>query len=262
MRTPRNDPLAADIADGGGEGQREDAGPERRCILTGRHGSRDELVRLALAPPGSDGVCDVLPDPLARAPGRGAWIAVDRPTLAAAQANGKLTGALVRAFKGTRPRLPEDLAGMVEDALRRALLQRLGLAMRAGHLILGSDRIEHDARMGRVRALYHASDAGEDGSRRLDQALRVGRGAEGTQLGGERLPLDRAALSVALGRDNVVHLALAEATTAQRIEGPLRRLLNFIDTGPDRDRASGGGERDTRDLAHAAGPASPATTGS
>ncbi len=241
MRTPRNDPLAADIAAEGGAPPGAREGPERRCILTGRHAGRDELVRLALSPAEADGACDVLPDPLARAPGRGAWIGVDKAALKAAQDSGKLTGALVRAFKGVRPRLPADLPGLVEAALARALVQRLGLAMRAGHLILGSDRIERAARTGQVAALYHAADASADGSRKLDQALRVGHEAEGTGLAGERLPLDRAALSVALGRDNVVHLALADAASAQRIADVLRRLLNFTASGPEHDRALGNG---------------------
>ena len=82
--------------------------------------------------------------------------------------------------------------------------------------------------MGKVAALYHAADASEDGSRKLDQAFRVGSDAEGTGLAGLRLPLDRAALSVALGRDNVVHLALADRASAERIAIPLRRLLHFL----------------------------------
>jgi len=246
MRSPHNDPLTGDIA-GDGDGAAGETGPERRCILTGRHAPRDELVRLALSPADADGLCDVLPDPLARAPGRGAWISVGKAELATAQSKGKLSGALARGFKGARLRLPADLPEMVEAALARALAQRLGLAMRAGHLILGSDRIERAARTGQVFALYHAADASEDGSRKLDQALRVGREAEGTGLAGERLPLDRAALSVALGRENVVHLALADAASAQRIALVLRRLQNFIN-GSDADRAAGIGEQ----AAHAA----------
>ena len=45
--------------------------PERKCILSGEHGARDKLIRLALSPDG-----EVLPDVRARAPGRGAWIGV------------------------------------------------------------------------------------------------------------------------------------------------------------------------------------------
>ena len=44
---------------------------------------------------------------------------------------------------------------------------------------------------------------------------------------GVRLPLDRATLSVALGRDNVVHLALTDPAAARRIAATLQRLLHF-----------------------------------
>jgi hypothetical protein len=220
MRNPRNEPLAAlDIAEARGSGD----GPERRCVLTGEHARRDELLRLAVSPDG-----EVLPDALARAPGRGAWIGVDKAALAEAQASGKLKAALARAFKTGALSIPADLAELAEKALLRAFLDRLGLEMRAGRLILGSDRIANEARMGKVAALYHAADASEDGSRKLDQAFRVGSDAEGTGLAGVRLPLDRAALSVALGRDNVVHLALADRASAERVAIPLRRLLHFL----------------------------------
>lgn len=89
MRTPRNDRLSdKDDATQTGrdktpgrdaksgkrqtlrDTQRKEAdgatGPERRCILSGEHDARDGLIRLAISP---DGL--VLPDVLARAPGRG-----------------------------------------------------------------------------------------------------------------------------------------------------------------------------------------------
>jgi len=220
MRNPRNETLGApDTAEAAGS----DSGPERRCILSGRTAPRDALVRLAVSPEGA-----VLPDALARAPGRGAWIGVSRTELETALADGKLKAALARAFKTGALDLPADLAERTEAALRKAFLERLGLEMRAGRLILGSDRIAGEARSGGVTALYHAADASADGSRKLDQAWRMGQDAEGTGLSGSRLPLDRAALSVALGRDNVVHLALADARSAERVAAPLRRLLTFL----------------------------------
>ncbi|HWU03315.1 MAG TPA: DUF448 domain-containing protein [Novosphingobium sp.] len=205
----------------------EGQGPERRCILSGEHDARDGLIRLAVSPPDADGRCHVLPDVLARAPGRGAWIGVARAELEAAMAKGRLKGALARAFKGAALAIPEDLADRTETALVRALTDRLGLEMRAGRVLVGSDRIGEQARMGRVAFLAHAADAGEDGCRKLDQAWRVGREEEGSGLAGMRLPLDRAALSVALGRDNVVHLALTDARAAARLTTLLERLLHF-----------------------------------
>jgi hypothetical protein len=218
MRIPHNEPLGSATSEQAGSGQ-----PERRCILTGDHGSRDDLVRLAISP---DGL--VLPDALARAPGRGAWIGVSRSDLEAAISKGKLKGALARAFKGAALELPADLTERIEAALLRALTDRLGMEKKAGFLLTGSDRIAENARMGKVVWLAHAADAREDGSRKLDQAWRVGMEAEGTGMAGITLPLDRAALSVALGRDNVVHLALTDHAAAERVGAPLRRLLRYL----------------------------------
>ena len=230
MRIPHNDPL-----DSGSSGPAEKPKhngsaavvPERKCVLSGAHGTRDDLLRLAISPDG-----DVLPDALARAPGRGAWIGVSRGELETAISKGKLKGALARAFKGAALTIPADLPERAEAALRRAFTDRLGLEMKSGRLLVGSDRIAENARMGKVTWLAHAADAGEDGSRKLDQAWRVGREEEGSGLHGVTLPLDRTALSVALGRDNVVHLALTDRDAAARLDLPLQRLLRFL--GQDR----------------------------
>ncbi len=249
MRIPHNEPL-----DSGTSGRAERpkihgsaaADPERKCILTGDNGSRDDLLRLAISPPKPDGTCEVLPDALARAPGRGAWIGVSRGELEAAIATGKgggkLKAALARAFKGAALTIPTDLPERAEAALRRAFTDRLGLEMKGGRLLTGSDRIAENARMGKVSWLAHAADAGEDGSRKLDQAWRVGREEEGSGLHGLTLPLDRAALSVALGRDNVVHLALTDREAAARLDLPLRRLLRFLGQGYEQEMGAGSAE--------------------
>ena len=231
MRTPNNERVSSDIAEARPARKSE---PERKCILSGEHGARGELVRLAISP---DGL--VLPDIHAKAPGRGAWLGVSRAELETALAKGKLKGALARAFKGAALTIPEDLPQRIEEGLTRALLDRLGLEMRAGHLILGSERIAEHARGGAVELLLHASDASDDGNRKLDQAWRVGREAEGSGETGVVLPLDRAALSVAMGRDNVVHMALADPAAAARVSLALSRLMHF--TGPQAAVATGSG---------------------
>lgn len=229
MRNPHNEPLSSDISGSKPAGtSAKEAQPERKCVLTGRHDARGELVRLALSPDG-----DVLPDALARAPGRGAWIGVSEAELATAVANGRLRGALARALKGAPLTIPADLAEKTRAALTRALLDRLGIELRAGNMLLGTEKIAQGARAGAVTWLAHASDAGTDGPNKLAQAWRVGEEAEGSGLKGVILPLDRAALSVALGRDNVVHLALIDAAAAERVAVPLQRLLHFLGSYKD-----------------------------
>lgn len=246
MRTPNNERVSSDTADGPASSGQAPAparrkawpkqAPERTCILTRETAPQDALVRLAISPDGPGGIAQVLPDPLAKAPGRGAWLGVSRQELEKALAKGKLRGALARAFKGAKLNVPADLPDLVEAGLTRVLLDRLGIENRAGKVMMGSDRIAEQARSGRVTLLLHAADASESGRSKLDQAWRVGSETEGSGARGTVMPLDRAALSVALGRDNVVHLALVDAQAAGRVETALQRLLRFTgghQTGKD-----------------------------
>lgn len=196
---------------------------ERKCILSGDRADPETLVRLAVGPEGH-----VLPDIRAKAPGRGAWIGVSRGELETALAKGKLKGALARAFKDSDLQIPGDLPAMIESGLRKTLLDRLGLESRASMLLTGSEKIDVACRKGQVRLLLHAGDAAADGSRKLDQALRVGREAEGTDLAGTVLPVDREALSMAMGRDNVVHIAVTDSRAASRLRAAIGRLESYL----------------------------------
>ena len=207
MRDPQNDPLVAHV-------------PERSCILTRRTAPREELIRLALGPDGQ-----VAPDVRARAPGRGAWIGVGRKELDEANAKGKLKSALARAFKTGDLDVPADLGERIETALRSQALDRLGLEARGGTLLTGAERIEQAARAGKVHLLIHAADAGEDGNRSLDQAWRVG----GGDPQGLVFPEGRTILSMALGRENVVHIALTDDAAARRVTLAINRWQAFID---------------------------------
>ncbi len=234
MRTPSNDsrprltlraPAKAVARRAAAHAPPTDKGPhepERTCVLTKRKGTKDQLIRLALGPDGS-----VAPDVRARAPGRGAWISVNRAELDAANAKGKLRVALARAFK-TEVGVPAELGELTEQALRQGALDRLGMEARSGRLITGAEKVETAARSSSVHLLIHAADAGEDGCKRLDQAWRMG-GAE--DLGfreGLTFPAPRSILSMALGRENVVHIALIDAAAAARVLHTLTRWRDFI----------------------------------
>ena len=220
MRNPQNDPLDAHV-------------PERSCILTRRTAPREELIRLALGPDGQ-----VAPDIRARAPGRGAWIGVGRKAIDEANAKGKLKSALARAFRTEVREVPADLGERIEAALRQQALDRLGLEARSGNLVNGAERVDVAARQGKVRLLIHAADAGEDGRKKLDQAWRVGGGGPS----GLVFPEDRTILSMALGRENVVHLALTDAAAARRVRHAIDRWQAFIDpdAGLERGDAAAG----------------------
>jgi hypothetical protein len=169
----------------------------------------------------------------ARAAGRGAWIGVSRAELDAANAKGRLKSALQRAFRTSAVTVPPELGERTEAALRQTALDRLGMEARAGNLINGTEKVEAAARSGRLHLLIHAADAGDDGRKRLDQAWRVGGG--GPQ--GVIFPEPRTILSLALGRENVVHVALTDPAAASRVRHALVRWRAF--TGPDRGLEGG-----------------------
>jgi len=226
LRTRTNDRLTAD------SGEVEGAGPERTCILTRVTRPKDQLIRLALGPDGQ-----VAPDVRARAPGRGAWIGVGRKALDEANAKSKLKGALARAFKTGDVTVPADLGERIEATLRAQVLDRLGLEARGGTLVTGAEKVETAARQGKVHLLIHAADAGEDGRGKLDQAWRVG----GGDSQGLVFPEPRPILSMALGRENVVHVALTDAAAARRVLHAINRWQAFIDPDAGLDGGTAAG---------------------
>ena len=221
MRTPSNETRALSSDDDASDG-----GPVRKCILSGEHEARAHLIRLVLAPDG-----EVWPDIRAKAPGRGAWIGVNRAEFEAARAKGRLKGAFARGFRTSDFRIPDDLGDRIAAQLERAAMDRLGLEAKAGFVATGGERIEKAARSGKLHLLLHAADAGADGAAKLAQAWRVGSDREGSGLRGMTLPVARTILSLALGRENVVHAGLTDARAAGRVRDALARWLHFI--GPD-----------------------------
>jgi len=97
------------------------------------------------------------------------------------------------------------------------------MAAKSGALLTGAEKVDDAARSGQVIQLYHAADAAEDGRRKRDQSWRVGEDAEGSGQQGRILPVDRTALSVALGRDNAVHIAIIDAGWGERLSALLDR---------------------------------------
>jgi hypothetical protein len=209
--------------------------PERTCLLTGTHGDRRFLIRLALGPDGA-----VWPDLGAKLPGRGAWIGPDRTRLEASIAKGKLKGALARTLKAPVT-VPDDLPQRLADGLERRALDRLGLELRGGHLIFGAEKLGEWARAGRLFLLLHAADAADDGVNKLNHAFRSG---GGTMAHAVRLPADRLALSQALGRDNMVHLGVTDKKAAARIVTDVSRWLSYLGLANPEPASDGSTETD------------------
>ena len=99
----------------------------------------------------------------------------------------------------------------------------LGLARRAGELILGFDQVTRSfEEKSRIAVIIEASDGAADGRRKLLGAAHS-RGLEFVMI--DLLSIDE--LSLALGRDNVVHAALKPGRIAERLIFEAARLSGF-----------------------------------
>ncbi|WP_235925771.1 RNA-binding protein [Aquisalinus luteolus] len=187
---------------------------DRRCIASGVSlGGNDPAIRFVLSP---DGV--VVPDLAEKLPGRGAWVTADRAlVLKAAQ-----KGLFSRAFKA-QAKLPDGGPDAFVEALAGALADRalnaLGLARRAGFLLIGYEKTRAAVQKGAASAYIHASDAASDGTDKIRQvanpALPVWHPFPGSDLDG------------ALGEANIVHMALTDPGMARRFGREAARFVAY-----------------------------------
>lgn len=196
---------------------------ERRCILSRQSDDRAELLRLVRAPDGA-----IVPDVAEKLPGRGAWISLNAAALDEAQKNGSLAAALSRAFKARIEKA--DIAdSFVSDCLlllKKRALDRLGQMKRSGDLTLGFDNVKAALKQTPITAgdlLVLALDAGQDGRKKIDQ-LSAG-------VAPVIASLDRDDLSMALGKENVVH-ALARSSKATKLLHTALRRYDIMKMGP------------------------------
>jgi uncharacterized protein len=182
--------------------------PQRRCLVTREVKGQDQMIRFVLDPGGQ-----VVPDLDGRLPGRGMWLSADRNVLdRAAAAN--LFARAVRAPARAQP----DLAGQVERLLVSRALDCLGLARRAGQVTMGFEQVRACLRSSAAGVLLAAADSSPDGRGKL------------RRLAGD-LPVitafSKAELGAALGRDGLVHVAVAPGRLAERLLSYVRRLAGF-----------------------------------
>jgi hypothetical protein len=198
------------------------AAPERRCIATMESRPQGEMIRFVLSPEGF-----VTPDLAARLPGRGAWVTSSREAIELAMKK----GAFARAFK-SQARAASDLASQVEGLLAKRVLDQLGLAKRAGELILGFEKVREAIRAEKPACLIEASDGAEDGRDKVLALLRGVHSGQGERAENLELPPVTACFSadelgMALGRERVIHACLKQGRFASSWMGELSRLSGF-----------------------------------
>jgi predicted RNA-binding protein YlxR (DUF448 family) len=190
----------------------EERGPLRRCIASGESLPAEGLIRFVVSPEGV-----LAPDLAAELPGRGIWLTADREILAKTIAGKGFSRAARRQII-----LPPDLGDMVAGLLLRRTMQTLGFARKAGDAICGREKVEAQLRSGKIGVLIAASDGAQDGKAKL---LRLAQAASPDTFCVSWL--SAAELSLAFGRDNVIHAAIARGRLSDRFRIEAGRLLGF-----------------------------------
>ena len=182
---------------------------------------KDELIRLALGPDGS--VAPGRPRPRARAAAPGS-ASIARRARRGEQAKGKLKGALQRAFKTNDVDVPADLGERIDAGASPgdARPARHGSALRQPHHRLRPDRDRGPLRQGPPADPRRRCRRGRQRQPRPGMARRRRWSAAGVIF-----PEGRTILSMALGRENVVHVALTDPAAAARVSPRARALAGF-----------------------------------
>ena len=182
--------------------------PERRCIVSGEVHPQSALLRFAVGPDGQ-----IIPDLKGTLPGRGLWLTPTRKAIEEAQVKRVFARAARQSVT-----VPDQLADLIENQLRQNGLNLLGLARKAGDLVAGFEKVKALIGSGKATLLVTARDAAEDGKRKIYGAAPA-------------LPVidhfTAAELSLALGRENVVHAAVRRSGLAERLLKETTRLEIF-----------------------------------
>jgi uncharacterized protein len=206
-RRPRPDrALGQHMTRGGKDKSRDD--PDRKCIVTGEISPKAGLVRFGLGPD-----MQVVPDVLARLPGRGMYVTADRDAIAKAVARGLFARAARQPVT-----VPPTLADDVEAQLARRVVELVSLARKAGEAVAGYEKVKDWLTKGQAEILIQASDGSERGKTKLHAP-----GGKETFIG----CLTARELGLAFGREHAIHGALAAGGLTTRVVEEAARLAGL-----------------------------------
>jgi len=174
---------------------------------------------------GPDGV--LVPDTDMKAEGRGVWISLGEKQVAEAVRR----KAFAKSLK-TEVRLPDDLPGLTRLRLEQRLISALQMAKKAGQLLTGMTKVKEALETLRAIALLTATDAAEDGRKKLLATLKAAtKSAEEQGMGTVNIPhfelLDSARMGLALGIESVIHAAPTQGAAGDAVVKRAERLARY-----------------------------------
>jgi len=204
----------------------------RMCIVTRESGSPDELIRFVAAPDGT-----VIADLKRQLPGRGCWVKIDRSLVDKAVAKKLFARALKADVKAAA-----DLGATVETLLAQQLMQMMNMARKAGQFVTGSAKVDAAVRSGAAIAVFHATNAAEDGVRKIDQARRAWHLGMETE---EEIPSYRlfseSEMEGLMGQNTFIHAAVLAGQAGEGVVKRAKMLEQYRNGG--QSRAAGGAGR-------------------
>jgi uncharacterized protein len=218
---PHPDPLPSSVAEDGVEvlcdgPEAKASGPKRRDVASHQSFDTSELIRFVVSPEGG-----LTPDLAHKLPGRGLWVKADRSSLDVAIKKNLFARAAKRQV-----RVEPGLIDQVHGLLRQRCLQILGLARREGQLLTGFEKIQTALKSPKATSslgwLVEATDGAEDGRRKLLNIIDARQLK--TKVAG---CFNNEELSLALGLENAIHVAILEGRRSERWSFEIKRLAGF-----------------------------------
>ncbi len=185
--------------------EKDQDGPERRCIATGEVGDPARMIRFVVGPEGQ-----AVPDVRNKLPGRGIW--------GSATKEAPETAIKKKAFSRSAKEqvsVPDDLFEQVEDALVRRLVDLISLARKAGQAVTGFEKVKGWLETEQARILIQSSDGSERGKSKL-------RSPPGKDVFVGCLTAQE--LGLAFGRESVIHGALTAGGLSKQVIVEAKRL--------------------------------------
>lgn len=190
----------------------------RQCIVSRENLDPDKLMRFVLGPDDT-----VTLDLKRQLPGRGVWVKAQADYIASA-----VKKDLFRKAFRKKVNIAPHFVEHIYDLLKRAALQRLAFANKAGTVICGFEKITKAIETKDIIALIHALEAAESGAQKIQKKWLHIKDKELTH-DDVITCFSSEDLSIILGRDNVVHAALENSSVSLKFLQDVVYLNRYSD---------------------------------